>query len=162
MLSVICPGCKREVRAKGNMKLALRYHLDEYHNTLGQEEREGIVKEAMACIKGSKWHDPKNPPIPPHTPQGLRLLLENKRDYAYILEKIEGCCNAHPECKYEGECKRIYDMRCKKWHTISEDAPKKEQSPIPFVEVEIPSASHEEVMEAIEKQLAIARYPCLV
>jgi len=161
MLSVICPGCKREVRAKGNMKLALRYHLDEYHNTLGQEEREGIVKEAMACIKGSKWHDPKNPPIPPHTPQGLRLLLENKRDYAYIIEGIEGCCKAHPECKYESQCKRLYDIRCNKWPLASEDIPTSENIPkekevlMPFVEVEIPPVSYEEVLEAIEKQLAM-------
>ena len=46
-------------------------------------------------------------------------------------------------------------MRCKKWHTISEDAPEKKQSPISFVEVEIPPVSHEEALEAIERQLAM-------
>ena len=155
MLSVICPGCKKEVRAKGNMKLALRYHLDAYHNTLGQEGRGGIIKEAMACIKKSKLHDLKNPPIPPYTPQGLRLLLENKRAYAYIIKKMERCCEAHPECKYEGECKRIYAMRCNQWPIVGINIPKEEEAPTSFVEVKVPPVSREEVIEAIERQLAM-------
>ena len=155
MLSVICPGCKKELKAKGNMKLALRYHLDAYHNTLDQKGQEGIIKGAMACIKRSKLHDLKKPQIPSYTPQGLRLLLENKRPYAYIIKKMERCCEAHPECKYEGECKRIYAMRCNQWPIVGINIPKEEEAPIPFIEVKVPSVSWEEALEAIERQLAM-------
>lgn len=106
---------------------------------------------------GRNKYEHRKPPIPKGTPQGMRLLLENKKDYPCIVEALNKCCAAHLGCKYKEECRRLYDTRCNKWY-LNEKAttgPTKEQSTESVVIV-IPPTNHEEIIEAIENQLSKA------
>jgi hypothetical protein len=163
MVNAICPRCKTLITAKSNIRLAFRFHLGEAHNTLSREEQDGIMNEAISLIWGiakrKKHKYPKSPKpkVPRGTPEGLRLLLEGEHDYSHIEEVVTSCCAVHPNCKYEKECRQLYDTRCNKWYVGNGEAvsPTKKQSTESVVVI-VPgdNGNRIEVLQAIENQLS--------
>lgn len=72
-------------------------------------------------LRKCKRYGRKAPPIP----KALLLLRERKPcmsyGYPYMAELIIKCCAAHPRCKHEAECKRLYGFRCNQWPVIGEN-----------------------------------------
>jgi hypothetical protein len=100
----------------------------------------------------------------PRISKGLGLLREYNPSYPYTLEQLFKCCDAHPKCKYQIECKQRYDARCGKWPLDGEHKANtvKQKTPESIVVVIPPSISHEGIIEAIESQLSKAAKTVMV
>lgn len=41
-------------------------------------------------------------------PKGLKLLKGPKRSYAFMVAEMNKCCEEYPNCKYRGECQKLF------------------------------------------------------